>query len=384
MKSSLPLAITGFALIAITYGLARFSWGLMLPAVNHDIPLSASQAGMIAASSFAAYCIAVLGASSLSARYGSRLSAIITALCAAAGLLLMAMATSPALLGFGLFIAGLSPGLASPSLADAVSLRVAEHRQPQVNTLINAGTGAGIILSVPILFFMPGGWRAACVVFALISLACLLLVVRYLPAEKRPKDRNGARLLSPAIRRLAIIAFISGFASAAWWSFGPQILQQQLHVESTMTSMLWLLSGGAGILGIFTGPLIRRHGINAVYRVALLFMVIPLLILTFSHGFNNGLYAAVALAGVGYITLSAVLLVSGAAAIPNAPATGVGIAFFTLAAGQAVGALIFGRLYVDTGASVSLSLFAVIGALMLFFTPPAQSDPCFCLKPPSP
>ncbi len=376
MKSSLPLAFTGFALIAVTYGLARFSWGLMLPAVNHDIPLRASQAGMIAAASFAAYCIAVLGASPLSARYGPRLSAIITALCAAVGLLLMAMATSPAMLGLGLFIAGLSPGLASPSLADAVSLRVAEYRQPQVNTLINAGTGAGIILSVPILFFMPGGWRAACVVFALIALACLPLIVRYLPVEKRHGDRHRGRTWSSALKRLTVIGFICGFASAAWWSFGPQILQQHLHIESKVTSMLWLLSGGAGILDIFTGPLIRRHGVNTVYRVALLFMTIPLLILTFSHGFHHGLYPAVALAGVGYITLSAVLLVSGAAAIPDAPAAGVGIAFFMLAAGQAVGALTFGRLYVDMGASVTLSLFAATGALMLFFTLSGQSDRC--------
>ncbi|WP_414164129.1 MFS transporter [Superficieibacter sp. BNK-5] len=374
MKSSLPLAITGFALIAVTYGLARFSWGLMLPAVNHDIPLSASQAGTIAASSFAAYCIAVVGASPLSSRYGSRLSAIITALCAAAGLLLMAMATSPALLGVGVFIAGLSPGLASPSLADAVSLRVAEHRQPQVNTLINAGTSAGIILSVPILFFMPGGWRAACVVFALIALACLPLIVRDLPAEKRSHVRNGARLLTPAIKRLAVIAFISGFASAAWWSFGPQILQQQLHVGSKMTSMLWLTGGGAGILGVFTGPLINRLGLNVVYRVALFFMVITLLILTFSHGFNDGLYIAVSLAGVGYITLSGVLLVSGAAINPDAAATNVGIAFFMLAAGQAVGALIFGSLYASMGTALSLSLYAAIGTVLLFFAPPARHD----------
>ncbi|CAJ0995195.1 MFS transporter [Sodalis praecaptivus] len=164
MRASVTLGLTGFALIAVTYGMARFAWGLMLPAVMRDIPFSPRLAGVISACGFAAYCLAVIGASVVSPRCGPRLPAMAAALCAAAGLLILAASSSPAMLAAGLFIAGLSPGLASPSLAAAVGRRVAVPQQPRVNTIINVGTGAGIILSVPVLLFLPGGWRRLLVI----------------------------------------------------------------------------------------------------------------------------------------------------------------------------------------------------------------------------
>ena len=53
---SAEIAGTGFSLIAVTYGMARFSWGLMLPAISAEIPFNPQQAGMLSACSFVAYC----------------------------------------------------------------------------------------------------------------------------------------------------------------------------------------------------------------------------------------------------------------------------------------------------------------------------------------
>ncbi|WP_128086687.1 YbfB/YjiJ family MFS transporter, partial [Pantoea deleyi] len=74
------LAVTGFSLIAVTYGMARFSWGLILPAVAADIPFSPQQAGVLSACSFVAYCLTILTAAALAARYGARLTALLAAL----------------------------------------------------------------------------------------------------------------------------------------------------------------------------------------------------------------------------------------------------------------------------------------------------------------
>ena len=101
--------------------------------------------------------------------------------------------------------------------------------------------------------------------------------------------------------------------------------------------MLWLVSGGAGIAGVFTGALAARTGWNPVYWLSLLFMAAPLALLAVSLGYSGWLIPAAALCGVGYITLSGVLLVCGASATANAPAAGVGIVFFMLAVGQVAG-----------------------------------------------
>jgi predicted MFS family arabinose efflux permease len=151
--------------------------------------------------------------------------------------------------------------------------------------------------------------------------------------------------------------------------FGPDILQKHLHLEKETTSMLWLVSGGAGIAGVFTGALAARTGWNPVYWLSLLFMAAPLALLAVSHGYSGWLIPAAALCGVGYITLSGVLLVCGASATANAPAAGVGIVFFMLAVGQVAGAIVFGQLYALLGAAWSLLMFAGLALFIMFLTP---------------
>jgi predicted MFS family arabinose efflux permease len=378
MKNSTSLGITGFSLIAVTYGMARFSWGLMMPEVAKEVPFSPQVVGIIAACSYLAYCLAIVCTPLLVSRFGPRMPAMTAALAAAVGLLLLVLAHSPLMLAVGLFIAGTSAGLSSPALAEAVSQRISAHHQPQVNTVINAGTGAGIIVSVPILLAMPGGWRMACMIFAALAALCLFLIYRHIPAGTVEKMQQSPLTLregfSPAMLRLAIIALISGAASAAWWSFGPDILGHHLGVNTQLRSLLWLISGAAGILAVFTGLLARYLTWTQIYRLSQLCMALPLLLMAFSQSDSGWLIPAVAMCGAGYVTLSGVLLVYAADALRQAPATGVSIAFFMLAAGQVVGSALFGQIYAGYGASVALLVFAGMSGGMVFVIPSNAQD----------
>jgi predicted MFS family arabinose efflux permease len=376
MRNALTLGITGFSLIAVSYGLARFSWGLMMPDVVRDIPFTPRVAGLLSACSFVAYCLTILCSPLLARRAGPRLMAAAAAGFAAIGLIVLALSSAPAGLAAGIFIAGLSPGLASPSLADAVSRVVAEKQQPGMNTLINAGTSAGIILSVPVLFFVPGGWRMACWIFALLALFCALPALRWLPRESvsvgAEKGNWRETLFCRPLLRLMIIAFVSGMASAAWWSFGPEILRHHVGVDARTANLLWLVSGAAGILGVLTGPVASSVGLHQVYRASQLCMATPLLLLAFSHGLSGWFYPAVALCGVGYITLSGVLLVCGVSAMEKAPATGASVVFFMLAAGQVAGATLFGLISAQSNATVALVTFSILSLLIMFLRPATQ------------
>lgn len=373
MKHTTALGITGFSLIAVTYGMARFSWGLMMPEVVKEVPFSPQIAGIIAACSYLAYCLAIVCAPFLVSRFGPRMPALTAALAAALGLILLALAHSPFMLAVGLFIAGTSAGLSSPALAEAVSQRISAPHQPQVNTVINAGTGAGIIISVPIVMAMPGGWRMACVSFAALAALCLAMAYRHLPDRPHAKSAHLpfslCELLSPALLRLSIIALISGAASAAWWSFGPDIMQNQLNIGEQRRNFLWVISGVAGILAIFTGVLSRHISWQQIYRLAQLFMAFSLLFLAFSQKYSGWLIACVTLSGAGYITLSGVLLVYAAGALNATPAVGVSLLFFMLAAGQAFGSSLFGLLYSGMGIFPSLLIFSAFSILMFFIQP---------------
>lgn len=380
MKASLRLTLSGFMLIAVTYGLARFAWGMMMPQVAQQISFSPRASGMLAACSYLAYCLATPGATLLLARWGVRSTAILAALTAMFGLLLLAAASSAWLIAGGLFIAGLGAGLASPALASAVSRQIDASRQTAANTLINAGTGAGIIVSVPIFMLVPGGWRTACCCFAVLALISLLLARYCLPVGRADPPGSPVgwrdRLHNRALQRVIIIAFLSGVASAAWWCFGPDVLRQHSHLNEGQASMLWLVSGAAGILGALTGPLARCIGMRQVYWLAQLAMAAPLLLLAALTHFSYWLVPATALCGAGYVTLSGILLVAGAAATPQNAASGVAAAFLTLAIGQIVGAILFAQLY-SSSAATALLLFAAIPVALLFLipaNPPQRAD----------
>lgn len=375
MRTATALGVTGFSLIAVTYGMARFAWGLMMPAARQEVPFDVHLAGIITACSYLSYCLATAAAPGLVARFGARKTAYLAALCAAGGLLLLACAFAPLMLAGGLFIAGLSAGLASPAIASAVSTGVPPAQQDSANTAINAGTSAGIMLSVPVLMLLPGGWRAACVAFALLALLCLLLARRYLPEDRRGHDADRPRwrdlMRQRSLLRLALVAFISGSASAAWWSFGPDILRNHLHLDARASSLLWLTGGGAGIAGALTGAARRALSLAQIYRLSQLCLALPLLLLASLEGFSWWLFPAVALGGAGYVTLSGVLLVYGAAATPASAAAGVSVAFFMLAAGQVAGSALFGAAYAGLGAGTALLGFAAL-ALALTALPPRE------------
>ncbi|OWS76968.1 MFS transporter [Pantoea sp. VS1] len=380
MKASLRLTLSGFMLIAVTYGLARFAWGMMMPQVAQQISFSPRASGMLAACSYLAYCLATPGATLLLARWGVRSTAILAALTAMFGLLLLAAASSAWLIASGLFIAGLGAGLASPALASAVSRQIDASRQTAANTLINAGTGAGIIASVPIFILVPGGWRAACCCFAALALISLLLARYCLPAGRADPPGSPVgwrdRLHNRALLRVIIIAFLSGVASAAWWCFGPDVLRQHSHLNEGHASMLWLVSGAASILGALTGPLARCIGMRQVYWLAQLAMAVPLLLLAALTHFSYWLVPAAALCGAGYVTLSGILLVAGAAATPQNAASGVAAAFLTLAIGQIGGAILFAQIY-SSSAAAALLLFAAIPVALLVLVPanpPQRAD----------
>ena len=76
--------------------------------------------------------------------------------------------------------------------------------------------------------------------------------------------------------------------------------------------------------------------------------------------------------GAGYVILSGVLLVRGAALAEPSPAAGVSLAFLMLAVGQIVGSVAFGQLYGAIGAAGALVFFSGLSGGLLFISPEGE------------
>ncbi|MGJ3262796.1 MAG: MFS transporter, partial [Salinarimonas sp.] len=148
--SPVALIPAGIAIVGVTYGLARYTYGLFVPQIGAAFALDAFVLGLIASGSYAAYLLATLFGSTVSATLGPRLPVVLGGLAAAGGMALIGLSANAWMLAAGVVLAGASPGLAYPPMSDAVMRLVAERHQNRTYALINAGTSFGVMLSVPL------------------------------------------------------------------------------------------------------------------------------------------------------------------------------------------------------------------------------------------
>jgi MFS family permease len=146
-------------LIAVTYGMVRYGYGLQLPQLAAEFSLSARTSGAIAAGSFAAYCVAALAAQRLIERRGARVVLWLAAGLAALGALLVALSWSAPTLALGVLVAGSAAGAASPAMVVAVVSTLRGPLVARAQAVVNAGTGIGVALTGAATLAAPQAWR---------------------------------------------------------------------------------------------------------------------------------------------------------------------------------------------------------------------------------
>mgnify|MGYP000055874067 CR=1 FL=1 len=372
MKGRLNLVAAAFAVTALTYGLGRFAYGLLLPHIREDLSLSATGAGWIGGGAFAAYCFGIVLAFVAGARLGERRVAVLAGLTATSGLALVAVASSGWSLGLAMALAGLSTGLTSPPLASAVARCVEEAARPKANGAINAGTAAGIILSGFAVTAFPGGWRELYTLFAAAGAGVTVWLWFAIPAVSGERASGGLPrdcLRRPGVGGLCAGAFLMGAASTAIWTFGADIMRGDLGFSDSRIALAWSALGAAGILGAGTGLLTLRFGIGPVHRMALFAMALAQIGLTAATYAPVTAFGAMGLFGAAYIVSSGAFLLWGISVFSDRPDFGLGLPFLMVALGQTAGAPLFGTLSDAAGNGTALLSFAAIMGGAAFWRP---------------
>lgn len=363
------LAAAGLSLIAVSYGLARFSYGLFVPTFREQFALSGTVTGAIASGSYTAYCVAIVLAMLLTPRWGGRRVAIAAGLVATAGTLAIALAPSTAVLAAGVIIAGASTGVASPPLAHAVTRAVPGPRRDRVQTVINAGTGVGVAVAGPVALLTHEHWRLAWLAFAALCALVTIWVLRAVPGS-REEVREATSLPHPLLPsgsgRLIGAALLMGASSAAIWTFGRDLLVTEGGMSGQASTIGWILLGIFGVLGAGAGDLAQRIGLRTGWRTGMLALALSTSLLAAWPGTIGPAWAALAGFGAAYIALTGFLLLWGTAVHARDPAVGVGTAFLMVALGQALAAPVIGGLGEMIGLRGSFlvaALLALVGSL---------------------
>jgi predicted MFS family arabinose efflux permease len=371
------LAASGVAMIAVCYGLARFAYGLFVPVFGSEFGLDATVAGAIASGSYAAYCVAVVVATVATSRWGPRAVAVAAGLTAAVGTGLVAVAPDLGVLAAGVLIGGSSTGLASPPLAEAVSRSVPADRADRVQTVINAGTGLGVVVSGPVALLVSGDWRWAWAAFCVLAVLVTIAAAVTVPGRRHARppaagrgiaagDRPSPRWRRPGLVRLLLAAAALGLGSSAVWVFARDVVIAAGGVSPATATLMWIVLGAAGMLAVLTGDLVGRTGLGRAWGGGMLLVAAATATIGLVPGSLPAIFCAAAVFGGAYIALSGVLLLWGTRLYPDAPAFGVGAPFLLLALGQAIAAPVIGLLSDVATSAVAFgaaALLTVLGAL---------------------
>jgi len=371
--STMEMTMAGIAIVASTYGLARYCFGLFLPEMRAAFSLTVDEVGWIASASYVGYLTATFVGSWLSTLAGPRLPVILGGLMAASGMMIIGRATDPLMLSLGVFVAGTSPGLAYPPFSDVVVRNVSTARRETTYAWINSGTGFGVLVAGALALVAGRDWRLAWLAFSGIALAATIWNWRTVPKPQIITDPQSlgflaiARgLLLPQAIPLFASSLLFGAISSVYWTFAVDLLRS-LDSRPHDAVLFWMVLGSAGIFGSFAGQLSRKLGLLWAYRSLMIIVGLSVAALPFVATSRTGIILSGGFFGVGFIVATALFGMWSMRIFTQTPSIGFGATFFLISLGQGIGPVFAGYIILLTDkASLFLGAGLLCSALAAF------------------
>lgn len=366
--------LPGTAMIAVTFGLARYGYGLLLPDMKADVGIGPGAAGLISSLGYVSYLLANAAVVPLASRCGSRAAVAGAAASAAAGMAVIAVAGSAWAIAAGVLVAGAAAGMAFPPYADIVDRHVAQPRQAVVWSTISSGTGWGVALAGPVAIVAGDQWRVAWASFVVIAVVTGLTATRLAPPRddmplRRPQ-LSPSWFFCPRSRPLLLSAVLVGAGSSVWWVFSVDAMQHA-GMDATPTRVVYAVCGAACLLGSLSGFAFERLGLRASYLGSTALLAVSLGLLGAGTADLSAALVAATLFGACYATVIAAHGAWSARVFAGHPAAGLAAVSTALTVGTLVGPALAGAAIGQTGHAVALAGAAVATAAALPFCPPS-------------
>lgn len=379
-------------------GLARFSYGMILPDMAEDLALSYRQQGLLGASYFVGYLAIVAVMPWLAPKLGSRVLCVLGLAVVALGLVSMSLFEEYAPLSIAYFVVGLGSGGAFIGAMALPAQWFHPSHRGRAAGVATGGAGIAILVSglaVPLVTAVENltAWQAIWLSFGIVTL--LASIVSHLLIRNHPTElgltpyggpvsdgafgqtpRSDLRGAWAFLLHLGLVYLIFAAAALTYTTFIVTTMVDQFGISENEAGWLWAVIGA---LSIFSGALFGSVSDRFGHRIG---MTSALLV-------QATAYAAAAIgSGMMILSLSVVLfgisawsmpsIVAAAAGDylgPGAAAAGFAILTLMFAAGQVAGPASAGLVADYTGdfaACYGLNAGLCVAAMALCaFLPPS-------------
>ncbi len=364
-RSTLKVSLGGAAVVGVAFGMARYAYGLTLPAIRSEFGLSELLLGAIASGTFLGYLLGLLSGPRLSARRGPRAPTTVGGVCGVAGCALVAVAPTPLVLAMGAVVGGSAAGWVWAPYSDIVAQAVPLRHRPTVLAVITTGTSAGLLLLAGVaLIGASTSWRLTWAGIAVATVAAGVLNLRTVPrlpprrseagsAPESPLRRGMAAPLAYAVFYFTAITIYFTYASDAARSGG---------LAASAAALMFAVIGLGGLGGLTTGRLARSFGTPVVGCGSVGVVSSALVLLAFGRESLPLVLLSALLFGVGFMVGSAVLAIWTAQVVEDRPGDGFTVALVVGAVASIAAPVIAGALIPVLGLPILLTLTAVLAA----------------------
>jgi predicted MFS family arabinose efflux permease len=314
-NSSFVLLAVAMLAIGLDVGVARITYGVVLPAFARDLQLSLTAAGLLGTLHLIGYLLGTLASPTLNAKVGALALCLASHFVFACAMLVCGLASDVTTMAAGRFVAGLAAGFGVFSIFLIVFDATEPEKRSAAGSLVWSGIGVAIVASGlacgPILD--GGAWRLSFIVPAILALAVAVLIPRTASAARaQPKaaDASPSRLAELTSGRwifliAAYFLFAAGYIS---YSTFAGVMLKGFGLSSGGVTWFWVMYGASSIAGaalgaaLLSGGFARRIALSAALGSGAIGSLLVV------HGENGSVFAASSvLVGLGSVATPAIV-----------------------------------------------------------------------------
>lgn len=365
-RNPLLVALGGLLAMAAGIGVGRFVYTPILPAMVAGVPLTNSEAGLIASANFVGYLAgALLAALPLpGTRHAWLLAALgLNAACLAA----MGLSSALPMLLLWRLLAGVASALVLIFSSALVLDWLARHGRSALSAVHFAGVGSGIVVSAALVATLSD-WRTMWLASGALALVAALLVALTMPAVATAHGTGpmAPTRVSARFAALAAAYGLFGFGYIITATFIVAMVRGTPAIAA-LEPYIWIVVGLAAAPSVVLWRgLGTRLGILKAFAVASLVEAVGVAASVLFQSTAGILLSAVFLGGT-FMGLTALGVTAAREGVGD-PRSRIALMTAAFSAGQIVGPSFAGYLYDHTGSLTAPSLAAagalVVGALL--------------------